>query len=153
MSAPLSNRQKRDLSLLAARAYKKALADSDGSLTLDEAAFRHHEIGAACGKLGLRCCSQDDYKIIEAHFLNLLGESGRALTALVRHQTNPRRVAEYKLVQACEAAGVNLGYAAAICRNMFKCELDDAGADQIWKLTFTVKNRHRKVTFHQEKAA
>jgi hypothetical protein len=150
MSAPLSNVQKRYLSQLARRAYAKAGADAD-TLSADD--YRHAEVARASGKLGLRCCSQDDYKIVEAHFLNLLGETGRAMTSLVRHQTNPRRVAEHKLVQACAEAKVTIGYAASICRSMFKCSLDDATPDQLWKLKFTINNRARKVTFREEKQA
>ena len=109
--------------------------------------YRRAQVALATGKNGLRCCSQDDYKIVEAHFLNLLGETGRAMNALVQHQSNPRRVAEYKLTQACKDAGVNIAYAAAICQRVFKCCLDDASAEVIWKVMFTVKNRARKVVF------
>lgn len=159
MSAPLSNRQKRDLSKLASRLFALEAARARGRgetpATSKAAgdAFRRDQVAAACGKLGLRCCSQDDYKLVEAHFLNLLGESGQAMNALVKHQTNPRRVAEYKLVQACEQAGLNLAYAAKICWHQFKCSLEDANEKQIWCLIFTMKNRGRKVTYAQEVTA
>ena len=153
MSAPLSNLQKRDLSKLASRAFARECAIARGrgetpdSTTKATDAFRHGQVALATGKNGLRCCSQDDYKIVEAHFLNLLGETGRAMNALAQHQSNTRRVAEYKLTQACREAGVNIGYAAAICQRVFKCCLDDASAEVIWKVMFTVKNRARKVSF------
>ncbi len=146
MPAPLTNPQKRHLSQLARRAWAQAGPELDGMTPED---FRRNEVATACGKHGLRCCNQDDYKIVEAHFLNLLGETGQAMNALVRAQSNPRRVAEYKLLEACEHSGVNLAYAAAICQRIFKCALDDADAQTIWKVCFTIKNRARKVTFQQ----
>lgn len=153
MSAPLTNAQKRILSQLARRAFNRELAIARGrGETLSETTeqYRHRHVAAASGKLGLRCCSQDDYGAVKAHFLDLLGESGAAVNALVHQSGNARRIAEYKLVQACEQTGLGIGYAAKICANMFKCSLEDASADQIWKLMFTVKNRGRKVTFREE---
>jgi uncharacterized protein YifE (UPF0438 family) len=150
MSAPLSNRQKFYLSSLARRAWAKLGPELDG---MDEDDFRHDQVARACGKLGLRCCSQDDYRLVEAHLLDRRGESGRAMKSLVQGQSNPRRIAEYKLHQACRDAGVDIAYADRICRAMFKCAVADATADQLWKLTFTVKNRGRKVTFEERRAA
>jgi hypothetical protein len=159
MPAPLTNEQKRILSQLANRAFAReaALARGRGE-TPDTSAkaaddFRRQQVARACGKLGLRCCSQDDYGAVKGHFLDLLGEADKAFQAVHHGEGNARRVAEFKLVQALEAAGLDIGYVAKICWHMFKCPLDDASAEQIWKLTFTVKNRGRKVTFREEAMA
>ena len=154
MAAPLDKNQKRILSQLARRAFNRELAMARGRgeklADLNEVAFRHQHVAQACGKLGLRCCSQDDYGAVKGHFLNLLGEAGKAFEAIHHGEGNARRVAEFKVVQACEQSGVAVAYAARICASMFKCSLEDASADQLWKLMFTIKNRGRKVTFRQE---
>ena len=157
MSAPLSNDQKFKLSALARRAFNRELALARGRgeklADLNESEFRHRHVALACGKLGLRCCSQDDYGAVKAHFQDLLGESGKAMNTLVYAEGNSRRIAEYKLVQACRRSGLTLAYAASICRNQFKCSLEEATEKQIWCLTFTMNNRGRKVTFAKEVAA
>jgi hypothetical protein len=159
MSAPLTIPQKSYLSQLARRSFARdcALARGRGetpdtsSLAADK--FRHEHVTAASGKNGLRCCSQDDYGAVKAHFLDLLGETGHAMNALVHQQGNARRVAEYKLVQACQDTGLSITYAAKICATQFKCSLDDATAKQLWCLMFTIQNRGRKVTFREEVCA
>lgn len=154
MASPLNNGQKRILSQLARRAWARECALSRGRGEMPdvsaagEAAFRHEQVARACGKLGLRCCSQDDYGAVKGHFLNLLGEADKAFQAVHHGEGNARRVAEFKVVQACRETGLELAYAAKICANMFKCSLEDASTDQLWKLMFTVKNRGRKVTYH-----
>ena len=157
MAAPLTNDQKRILSPLARRAFNRELALARGRgeklADLNEQKLRHEHVARACGKLGLRCCTQDDYGAVKAHFLDLLGEHAQAFRAVHHGEGNARRVAEYKLVQACEGAGLTLAYAAKICANQFKCALEDATEKQLWCLMFTVQNRGRKVTFREEVAA
>jgi hypothetical protein len=153
MAAPLTNVQKRILSQLANRAYNRDLAilRGRGEIILETADdYRRRHVAAASGKHGLRCCSQDDYGAVKAHFQDLLGETGKAMNTLVHSERNGRRIAEFKLVKACEAARLSLAYAANICRAQFKCSLEDATEKQLWCLMFTVKNRSRKVTFSQE---
>ena len=147
MAAPLDNSQKRYLSQLARRAWLKLGAELDGQAETD---FRREHVAKATGKFGLRCCSQDDYGAAKAHFLELLGESGHALNALVHQQGNAQRIAMHKLKEACHYAHVSLEYPAAICRQQFKCNLSAATDKQLWCLTFTVKNRARKVTFGKD---
>ena len=157
MSAPLDNNQKRILSQLCRRAFNRELALARGRgeklAALSEETFRHEHVAKACGKTGLRCCSQADYGAVKAHFLDLLGEHGAAFEAVHHGEGNARRVAEFKLVQACRLAGLTLAYAAKICQTQFKCSLEDATEKQIWCITFTMKNRGRKVTFAKEVAA
>ena len=91
MSAPLTHDQKRYLSQLASRAYKRQTAIARGrgeslaggkydglAQTAAEQQYRHDQVALATGKLGLRCCSQDDYKEVEGHFLDLLGNHAAA---------------------------------------------------------------------------
>ena len=157
MSAPLTNDQKRILSQLARRAFNLDCAQARGrggqpdTSTAAATGHRHQHVIAACGKHGLRCCSQDDYAAVKAHFQDLLGESGRALNSLMHGEGNKKRIAQYKLTQACRDAGLKLSYAAAICRTQYKCALEDASEGQLWRLMFTIKNRGRKVTFAEPK--
>lgn len=148
MGAPLTNGQKAYLAQLASRArnFRAAVARGQGT-PIDgrsEEAFRHEEVAAACGKLGLRCASQDDYAAIKGHFLELLGQHQRAFEAEVRSATESRRQAEAVLVRECEAFGLHLAYAEAICQRQFRCGLWDASEKQIWCLVYTVRNRGRK---------
>lgn len=161
MAAPLSKTQKRYLSQLSDRAYNRlaALARgrggefppsplngeragvrgeiSDSALRKE---FRHDEVAKACGKLGLRCCSQDDYSEVKAHFLHLLGEDGRAFKEHVHAQSNGRRVAEHKIVTALGALGKGMPYAEALCHRMFGgTGLMDASERQLWKLFFALQ--------------
>jgi hypothetical protein len=141
MSAPLTNSQKRYLSQLARRAWRQS-PDADPQ---DEATYRHTQVAQAAGKLGLRCCGQDDYNRVKAHFLHLLGEDGAALNAHVRAETEPRRLAEFKLLQACEEFGLHLSYADAICRRQNRgLGLGDVGPKTLWHLMFTIRNRGRQ---------
>ena len=154
MAAPLTNPQKRILSQLARRAFNRELALARGRgeklAAINEVEFRHDHVARACGKIGLRCCTQDDYGAVKAHFLDLLGEHQAAFSAVHHGQGNARRVAEYKLVQACEAAKLPLTYAAKICSSQFRCALEEATEKQLWCLMFTIQNRGRKVTFAKE---
>jgi hypothetical protein len=159
MAAPLNNDQKRILAKLATRAFQRecALARGRGERpqtdTPAATAFRRREVVRATGKAGLRCCSQDDYGAVKGHFLNLLGEAGQAFEAIHHGEGNARRIAEFKLLKACETAHLPLSYVAKICANQFKCALEEATEKQLWCLMFTVQNRGRKVTFSREVAA
>lgn len=136
MSAPLSHNQKRYLSQLARRAYQAAEREVG-----TEAEFRQAEVARACGKRGLRCCSQDDYKRVEAHFFWLLGEDVKALNAHLRAETEPVRQAEAVLKRECARFGFDLGYPAAICQRQFHVPLSEATDRQLWNLVYTVRNR------------
>jgi len=168
LSAPLTNAQKRYLSQLSDRAYARqhggptAIASSPGgedtgeggpqtgkavSPTAARAAFRHAEVARAVHKAGLRCCSQDDYGAVKAHFLHLLGEDGAALRAHVRGQNNEARVAEWKLFDEIKAAGdtgITVRYVEQICRQQFGCTITEASTKQKWSLLYTVRNRAAK---------
>jgi hypothetical protein len=177
MSA-LSKTQKAILAQLARRAFNLAGARARGSavgrvpspggapdlqsalvaltITGTSAAFeqwRHEHVALACGKAGLRCCDQQDYKRVEAHFLELLGESGKAMNSLVRAETEPKRQAETVLAREMRQFGFSAPYVATICRTQFKCDVEDATTGQLWKLVYTIRNRgNAKRRQHQEAA-
>ena len=165
MSAPLTNSQKRYLSQLSDRAFNHlaALARGRGesfpasspsplngeragvrgeaiSLSALRSQFRHAEVAKACSKLGLRCCSQDDYGAVKAHFLHLLGEDGRALKAHVHAASNGRRQVEWKITQTLGRLGKGMAYAEGICRRMYHgTALMDASDKQLWKLFYALE--------------
>jgi hypothetical protein len=145
MPAPLSKKQKARLAMLSDRAFARLGGGSgDCATALAREQFRHAQVASAVSKLGLRCCSQTDYKLVEAHFLFLLGEDGASLNAHLRGLTNPDRVAAWKLQQAiadAADAGITRDYVAAICRRQYRCALADCTARQCWSLLFTVRNR------------
>jgi len=148
MAAPLSKLQKRNLALLALRAWRResAIARGRGDRCLDFDTWRHHAIQAATGKLGLRCCSQDDYCDARGHLHHRLGEDDQALYWFNRGHGPKHREAEAVLWRTMEQAGRSPNYVEAICRSMFKCNLLEASTDQLWKLTYTM--RHRKKQKH-----
>jgi hypothetical protein len=159
MSAPLNKKQKAYLSQLARRAFNLEVARARGAgevlaanhqaegepldaLLRDEAHYRHAHVAFACGKLGLRCCSQDDYRAIEAHFLNILGEVKKAFNSFVLSATEKTRVAKYMVVQACKEFDFQIGYAEHICREQNNgASLDDVDPKTLWRIIFTIRTR------------
>jgi hypothetical protein len=139
MPTPLSLKQKRILAMNAREAFREIpQGDIDGQ-TFDE--WRHSEVQRVCGKSGFRCCDQDDYAPLMAHFKHLQGEDGAALNWHVRSSGQPRRVAMAVLMRSIGQAGITRGYAEAICRSIFKCGLEEASESQLWKVNSTVRNR------------
>jgi len=162
MSAPLSKDQKRYLSQLATRAFARdcALArgrqESPDSSTKASDDYRRAQVALATGKLGLRCCSQDDYKLVEGHFLELLGHHGAAFNAQVKAATESRRVIEHKIVKACEEFGFSLSYANKICTAQnHGAGLDVVDEKKLWQIFYTIRNRgaaRRRATIKDEQA-
>jgi hypothetical protein len=158
MPAPLTNDQKRILSQLARRAFNKLRAQAKGrgevfpvehamhgeptdpALWCEET-FRHEHVARACHKQGLRCCSQDDYAVVKAHFLHLLGEDGQAVRTLVSGGANEKRVADFKLNEAMRAGGFSQNYVETIARRQFHACVADLSAKQTWNLVYTLRNR------------
>jgi hypothetical protein len=73
----------------------------------------------------------------------LAGKPVQAYQTQLRDGDNKRRVALWKLTQALSAKGLEMGYAGAICRAQFKCQLEDASAKQLWCLFYTIYNRRK----------
>lgn len=150
MASPLTNDQKQTLAILARRAFDFAGAKARGRgepWNGDSAHFeewRHEHVAKACGKVGLRCCTQLDFRAVRSHFNDLLGNTRAAFNDALAAETEPLRQAQAVLVRELKAAGLRIDYALAICRNQFKCALDDANAKQVWSLVYTVRNRAAK---------
>lgn len=148
----LTNKQKAYLSRLAA----EACARQPRQLQIGEplrpsaetlARWRHEQVQIACGKRGLRCCSQADYKAVEAHFLNLLGRTRPAFRAAQESYTESRRQAAWKVLRCVEkwaAHGITLAYAEALSRRIHKCPLQDASEKQLWQIKFTLDAEGRR---------
>lgn len=133
----LSPKQKFILSDLARQVYAQRPRNIGGPHDGEtEEEFRHRHVAHAVGKAGVRACTQHDYKIVEAHFLQLLGRDGAAFNAHVRDAGNPRRIVEYKILEACKHAGVGMAYAETICRCKFKCALTNATVPQLWIIKY-----------------
>jgi hypothetical protein len=139
LGGALSNRQKAELCILARQAFEHQYGPvpSDAALTK----FRHAEVQHATGKPGLTACVQDDYLVVKAHFLDLVGESGRAMTAHLEHETAPKRVVLHKLNEALAKAKLPMAYAAAIAKRQSGVTIEELSVNQIWKLVYTINNR------------
>jgi hypothetical protein len=137
-TGPLSNEQKAALCILAREAWEIQGGEAECGPLLD---WRRGAQFDAVGKSSLTECAQSDYLRLRAHFLSLKGESGRAMSAHVQHQTEPERVAMFKLEEACAKKRLPLSYAESIGRQRFKTDLDKLSAKQIWWLVFTMNNR------------
>jgi hypothetical protein len=138
MSAPLTKSQKRYLSQLARDAWLKA-PQADGQ---DVNSWRRDQVAAACGKWGLRCCSQDDYGAVRGHFLNLLGQPGKAFKVMVHGDpaANQRRVVEWKIMNRLTRLGEPISYGEGIIRQMTRGaeSLTSAPTKTLWKVFYAL---------------
>lgn len=147
VAAPLSSQQKQRLAILSREAYAKqpglvrGLEGKQGpSPVLKFDRWRHAQAIKAVGRR-ISEATQGDYLPLKAHFLDLAGKPVAAMQAHMRRETEPQRVALHKLTRECAAKGLDLSYAAAICRRQFRCALEEASEKQLWCLFFTVRNR------------
>lgn len=131
---PLSREQRQGLAILSKRAWDRW----GRGVAFD--AWRHEQCIKAVGRR-ITEAGQADFLPLRAHFLNLVGQSGAAMNTLLAAESEPRRIAMYKLTQECQRRGLRLAYAEAICRTQNRCALAEANAKQIWRLVFTIKNR------------
>ena len=138
-TGPLSNVQKGKLCILARKAFDRIGGDSTTGMEFAE--WRKQEQWNAVGKQSLRDCMQREYLRLVAHYEDLIGESGRAVTTHMRAGTEPRRIAEHKLLEALKKAGLEIAYADTICRSKFKCHVEDASTAQLWKLYYDIRQR------------
>lgn len=143
----LNNAQKASLARLAREAFAKrpqAVGGADDGISLDD--WRRREVGKACGKMGLRCCGQEDFNLVKGHFLNLLGQPGAALRSCVRAADEPLRKAHHVLLWTMQRYGYERSYAEKICRDKYKCTVGEASANQVWTLVYDVQRngQHRQ---------
>jgi hypothetical protein len=135
----LSHEQKAAICILAREAADRIGLVFHGAADLRE--WRCEQQFLAVGKESLTDCVQADYLKLKAWFLNLKGESGRAVKTHLRDAVQEKTIALHKLKESCADRGLKLSYAETICRSQFKCDLDQANAKQLWNLNFTVRNR------------
>lgn len=158
MSAGLSNLQKRDIAIAARQAYdawpeREAFEaiNSELSRTACFDAWRHVEQGKAVGGIQSLCeMTQAHYADVLAHFQELAGDDEAAARTKARGKDNGRRIARFKLNRELAARGLDLSWAATICRNKFKCDLERASEAQLWKIFYDVRNSKHAVIANQE---
>ncbi len=148
--APIGARERQELALLARQAYRKAM----------EAGFdtwRHQQVKIACERGGLREARHEDYALIKAHFLRIIGNGPAADRQMDRAQLEPRRVALHKLGEECKAAedviGNGIAYVTSIARTRYHgAGLDDLSEKQIWGLVFDLRRnaQRRRAKGHAE---
>ena len=109
-------------------------------------AWRHVEQGNAVGIQSLCECTQAHYNRLVAHFKEFSGDAAGAMRTRARDIDNDRRIARYKLDEALRERGLDICYAAAICRRQYRCGIDEANKQQLWRLVFTVKNRRTPIS-------
>lgn len=134
---PLTRRQKMELCVAARAAHRRMGGGAPADV------WRRAEAVKAAG-CRVSEATQNEYLRLLAHFQDLAGDSGRALETELRSAEEPRRVALRKLRLECAARGLSMGYPEAICRRQYKCGLDEAAPNQLWRLVFTVRNRRKK---------
>lgn len=107
--------------------------------------WRRREQFKAVGIESLRHCSKRHLLKLIAHFQDLAGEPGRAVNTHMRDEVKDSAIAMRKLEAECAARGIQISYPAKICAKQYKCALEDASPNQLWRLVFTVRNRRVKV--------
>lgn len=149
--APLSREQKKELILLAQRAFHRLYDAGTLAESTEFDAWRHQQVLQVCERGGLREARNEDFLVIQAHFLAMLGQTSIADRRRVQSQLEPRRWALAKLKQECEAAADVIDrawdYAASIARCRFKtAQIQELGEKQIWMLVFDIRRnaQHRR---------
>jgi hypothetical protein len=138
-SAPLSRRQKWQLSNLAEEAWLHlGRRDQLAGESLED--FRHRVAVEACGKR-ISAAGNGDYKAIQARFLVIFGESARAFDSAMKSETEGLRIAHQKLSTELLAQGLQPGYAETIARAVFKRPLASLHTKEVWKVFYTIRNR------------
>lgn len=162
--APLTGEQRQKLAQLARRAFdricRRSSADIGGSGRVcprpsasiggsDFDSWRHAQIRQCVERAGIRECRQEDYDVVKAHFLRLLGHAEMAERMQARADVEPRRQALGKLHRECrEASDVidrPLEYVAAISAARFKTRtIDDLSEKQLWSLVFDLRRNAQR---------
>lgn len=140
---PMSRDQKRDLVLLAKRAWEKS--GSPG--TFEE--WRHQQVLIVTERAGLSFCRNEDFLPLQAHFLRLVGQSSMAERRVLRYETEPRRWALHKLEESIAESSDVIDrpreYVMAICRSRYKVQsLDEVGEKQLWGLMFDLRRNAQR---------
>jgi hypothetical protein len=139
--ALLDKGQKAHLCILAREAFERVFGRAPhGQHEFDT--WRRQQQERACGLVSLTDADQRHWPALQACFLDLTGESGRAFAVLMAPDLKAQRVALAALERNCLKMGLAFpAYPSAICRTQYKCALGEASPKQLWRLTFTVRNR------------
>jgi hypothetical protein len=147
--APINSEQKRELAILARRAFERLYDSGAISETTDFDSWRHQQAIQAVERTGLRECRQEDFAQLKGHFLRLLGQPAMANRMQARAELEPRRVALWKLRHECEAVADVIGnaeaYVCGIARARFKVgTLAELGEKQLWILLFDLRRNAQR---------
>lgn len=154
VGGPLERNDKARICIRAREAWDKINGTSGSASLRFEDWRRHEQFIAVTGanplldrtsRISLRDCSQRDLLKLVAHFDDLAGEPGKAVDAHMRDEVKDSAIALRKLHAECAARGLDISYAAKICLKQYKCALEDASPNQLWRLVFTIRNRKKKV--------
>ena len=143
--APLNNRQKAAICILARRAFEH-LAES-GSLgdAAEPENWRHEQQYLAVGKTHLTDCRNADYLAIKARFQDLAGNPVAAFRTHLRAANEPRSWALIKLRKECAAAADVLprawDYAAGFLLNKRGLAIEDCSERDLWHAVFLIRRR------------
>lgn len=152
-SAPLSALQKREICILARKAYARARATGDAVNPLDDGMsetqafeiWRRLQQFSACGQGSLRLCCNNDYLPLRARFLELAGAARQAREVAARHLTEPRQWARSRLRRECTEAGDVMrdawGYAAGFLRKRRGLDITTCDEKAIWQAIFLIRRR------------
>lgn len=151
-NAPLSKAQKRNLCILAERAWDAKGCPmweprQDPAIRLCRTSalelWRHIEQERLTGRKHLTQCGQADYELLRAHFARLAGDGREAAAAEARMAGDDVRRAQ-AVLRAELAAAVRWiadprRYAETIARSKYKVGLDGLTAKQIWTILFDLR--------------
>ena len=144
-SAPLSNDQKRDIVLLAKRAFAYQRSKGLLNAAAQEETWRHVQMLLAVERRSLTTCVNADFLPLRSHFLRLAGQEERAQATTLKSECEDRTWALKKLQNECLAASDVMphawDYAAGFLRNARGVQINEASAKQLWHAVFTVRRR------------
>jgi len=152
-SAALTATQKRELCILARKAYARARATGDAVNPIDDGmcesrafeVWRRLQQVAAVGQASLRCCINNDYLPLKAHFLALAGAARQAREVAAKHVTEPRQWARARLRRECnEAADVMRdawGYAGGFLRKRRGVDIATCDEKALWQAIYLIRRR------------
>jgi hypothetical protein len=147
--APLTSEQRRELALLARAAFRRLCEAGALGEAADFDDWRREQTMMCCERPGLRQSRQEDYQLIRAHFLRLVGQDSMADRAVSRGVSEPRRVAEYKLDAECQAArdviDAPRAYVESIARARYHgARIEELGEKQLWVLVFDLRRNAQR---------
>lgn len=138
-SAPLDNRRKGILSVLARQTWLQLQARGviDQLETLE--AFRGRISMEACGRR-IRFATVGDFKVIQSAFLREAGKQREAAKAAAKAVSTARDIAWAKVTETLRKRGFSLGYAEGIAARIYKRPLASLRTNELWAVNYTLIN-------------